>query len=232
MRYSLMLILLGISSLLFAQKEAPDIRHGNRDYNKDNFAEAEVDYRRGLEKNNQSYEAHYNLGDALFRQNKYPEAAEEFMKAAQVIDPKKDKQKAAKTYHNLGNSLFAQQQYDKAITAYQQSLRANPKDNDTRYNMVKAMQMLQQQQQQQQQNQQNQDQQQQQQDQQQQQQQQEQEQNQDQQQQEQQQQQQDEQQMDQETAEQILQALEQDEQDTQEKLQRQQGSKRRVEKDW
>ncbi len=230
MRYSLMLILLGISSLLFAQKEAPDIRHGNRDYNKDNFAEAEVDYRRGLEKNNQSYEAHYNLGDALFRQNKYPEAAEEFMKAAQVIDPKKDKQKAAKTYHNLGNSLFAQQQYDKAITAYQQSLRANPKDNDTRYNMVKAMQMLQQQQQQQQQNQQNQDQQQQQQDQQQQQQ--EQEQNQDQQQQEQQQQQQDEQQMDQETAEQILQALEQDEQDTQEKLQSQQGSKRRVEKDW
>ncbi len=231
MRYSLMLILLGISSLLFAQKEAPDIRHGNRDYNKDNFAEAEVDYRRGLEKNNQSYEAHYNLGDALFRQNKYPEAAEEFMKAAQVIDPKKDKQKAAKTYHNLGNSLFAQQQYDKAITAYQQSLRANPKDNDTRYNMVKAMQMLQQQQQQQQQqqNQQNQDQQQQQE---QQQQQQEQEQNQDQQQQEQQQQQQDEQQMDQETAEQILQALEQDEQDTQEKLQRQQGSKRRVEKDW
>lgn len=230
MRYSLMLILLGISSLLFAQKEAPDIRHGNRDYNKDNFAEAEVDYRRGLEKNNQSYEAHYNLGDALFRQNKYPEAAEEFMKAAQVIDLKKDKQKAAKTYHNLGNSLFAQQQYDKAITAYQQSLRANPKDNDTRYNMVKAMQMLQQQQQQQQ-NQQNQDQQQQQQ-QDQQQQQQEQEQNQDQQQQEQQQQQQDEQQMDQETAEQILQALEQDEQDTQEKLQRQQGSKRRVEKDW
>ena len=230
MRYSLMLILLGISSLLFAQKEAPDIRHGNRDYNKDNFAEAEVDYRRGLEKNNQSYEAHYNLGDALFRQNKYPEAAEEFMKAAQVIEPKKDKQKAAKTYHNLGNSLFAQQQYDKAITAYQQSLRANPKDNDTRYNMVKAMQMLQQQQQQQQQNQQNQDQQQQQQEQQQQQQ--EQEQNQDQQQQEQQQQQQDEQQMDQETAEQILQALEQDEQDTQEKLQRQQGSKRRVEKDW
>ena len=230
MRYSLMLILLGISSLLFAQKEAPDIRHGNRDYNKDNFAEAEVDYRRGLEKNNQSYEAHYNLGDALFRQNKYPEAAEEFMKAAQVIDPKTDKQKAAETYHNLGNSLFAQQQYDKAIAAYQQSLRANPKDNDTRYNMVKAMQMLQQQQQQQQQNQQNQDQQQQQQDQQQQQQ--EQEQNQDQQQQEQQQQQQDEQQMDQETAEQILQALEQDEQDTQEKLQRQQGSKRRVEKDW
>lgn len=216
-------------TLLMAQKEAPDIRHGNRQYNKDNFEQAEVDYRRGMEKNNNSYEAHYNTGNALFRQNKYPEAAEEFIKAAQLIDPKKDKQKAAKAYHNIGNSLFAQQQYDKAITAYQQSLRANPKDDDTRYNMVKAMQLLQQQQQQQQ-NQQNQDQQQQQQ-QQQKQQQDQQEQNQDQQQQEQQQQ-QDEQNMDKETAEQILQALEQDEQETQEKLQRQQGSKRRVEKEW
>ena len=208
-------------TLLMAQKEAPDIRHGNRQYNKDNFEQAEVDYRRGMEKNNNSYEAHYNTGNALFRQNKYPEAAEEFIKAAQLIDPKKDKLKAAKTYHNLGNSLFAQQQYDKAITAYQQSLRANPKDDDTRYNMVKAMQLLQQQQQQQQ-NQQNQDQQQQQQQQQQQ----------DQQEQNQDQQQQDEQNMDKETAEQILQALEQDEQETQEKLQRQQGSKRRVEKEW
>lgn len=218
-------------SPLLAQKEAPDIRHGNKDYKKDNFSEAEVDYRRGLEKNNKSYQAHYNLGDALFRQDKYPEAAEEFVKAAQCIDPKKDKAKAAQTYHNLGNSLFAQQQYDKAIAAYQASLRANPKDDDTRYNLVKAMQMLQQQQQQQQQNQkqeQKQDQKQQQQQQQQEQQQQEQQ----EQQQQQQQQQQQEQQMDKETAEQILQALEQDEQETQEKLQRQQGSKRRVEKDW
>lgn len=231
MKRILIILTLAISpfalSPLMAQKEAPDIRHGNRDYNKENFSEAEVDYRRGLEKNNQSYQAHYNLGNSLFRQNKYPEAAEEFVKAAQLIDPKKDKQKAASAYHNLGNSLFAQQQYDKAITAYQNSLRANPKDDDTRYNMVKAMQLLQQQQQQQQKQQnqdqhQNQDQQQQQQDQQ--------DQNQDQQQQQQQQQQ--DQQMDQETAEQILQALEQDEQETQEKLQRQQGSKKRVEKEW
>ena len=209
-------------SPLFAQKEAPDIRHGNKDYKKDNFSEAEIDYRRGLEKNNHSYEAHYNLGDALFRQDKYPEAAEEFVKAAQCIDPKKDKSKAAQTYHNLGNSLFAQQQYDMAIAAYQQSLRANPKDDDTRYNLVKAMQMLQQQQDQKQDQKQQQQQQQQQQEQQQQ----------EQQEQQQQQQQQQEQQMDKETAEQILQALEQDEQETQEKLQRQQGSKRRVEKDW
>ena len=215
-------------SLLFAQREAGDVRKGNREYRKQNFTEAEVNYRRGLETNKDSYEAHYNLGDALFKQDKYADAQAEFETAAKMLDKKADKSRYAKAMHNIGNCNFAQQQYDKAVAAYQESLRANPKDNDTRYNLVKAMEMLQQQQQQQQNQQQNQDQQQQQQEQQQQQQ----EQNQDQQQQQQEQQQQSEDQMDKETAEQILQALEQDEQDTQEKMQRQQGKKRRVEKEW
>ena len=211
-------------SLLFAQREAGDVRKGNREYRKQNFTEAEVNYRRGLEANKDSYEAHYNLGDALFKQDKYADAQAEFETAAKMLDKKADKSRYAKAMHNIGNCNFAQQQYDKAVAAYQESLRANPKDNDTRYNLVKAMEMLQQQQQQQQNQQQNQDQQQQQQ--------QQQEQNQDQQQQQQEQQQQSEDQMDKETAEQILQALEQDEQDTQEKMQRQQGKKRRVEKEW
>ena len=115
-----------------------------------------------------------------------------------MLDKKEDKTRYAKVMHNIGNCNFAQQQYDRAVAAYQESLRANPKDNDTRYNLVKAMEMLQQQQQQQQQQNQNQDQQQ---DQQQQQQQQEQQDQQDQQQQEQEQQQQEQQdQMDKETA--------------------------------
>ena len=224
-----MLILVSLSTC--AQREAADVRRGNREYKKQNFTEAEVDYRRGLETNKNSYEAHYNLGDALYRQDKYADAQAEFETAAKMLDKKTDKTRFAKAMHNIGNCNFAQQQYDKAVAAYQESLRANPKDNDTRYNLVKAMEMLQQQQQQQQQNQQNQDQQNQDQQQQEQQQQQQEQQDQDQQQQEQQQQEQQDQ-MDKETAEQILQALEQDEQDTQDKMQRQQGKKRRVEKEW
>ena len=221
------------STSLFAQKEASDVRRGNRQYRKQNYTEAEVNYRRGLEKNKNGYEAHYNLGDALFKQDKYADAQAEFETAAKMLDKKTDKTRYAKAMHNIGNCAFAQQQYDKAVAAYQESLRANPADNDTRYNLVKSMQMLQQQQQQQQQqqNQQNQDQKQ---DQQQQQQQDQQDQQQDQQEQQEQQQQQEQNddQMDKETAEQILQALEQDEQDTQEKMQRQQGRKKRVEKEW
>ena len=227
---AILTVFLAPYSLLFAQKEASDVRRGNREYNKQNYTEAEVNYRRGLEKNKNGYEAHYNLGDALFKQDKYADAQAEFETAAKMLDKKEDKTRYAKAMHNIGNCHFAQQQYDKAVAAYQESLRANPADDDTRYNLVKSMQMLQQQQQQQQQNQQNQDQKQDQQ--QQQEQQQNQDQQQDQQEQQQQQQEQNDDQMDKETAEQILQALEQDEQDTQEKMQRQQGRKRRVEKEW
>lgn len=234
MRFRLTTILLACCSLLFAQQEATDLRRGNKQYNDSNYTEAEVNYRRGLSKNDQSFEGHFNLGDALFKQEKFPEAleqytqAEKLLKANDKLSKEQLDERLADTYHNMGNALYAQQQYDKAVTAYQQSLRLDPKDNDTRYNLVKAMQQLQQQQNQQQ----NQDQQQ--------------NQEQQQQQQEQQQQQQQEQnnqdqqtppeqnneQMDKETAEQILQALELDEQETQEKLQRQQGKKRRVEKEW
>ena len=216
------ILFLASFSLVFAQQESPEVRRGNLQYNDSNYVDAEVNYRRALDKNDQSFEAHYNLGDALFRQEKFPEALEQYAKAEQLVksnDKTRKEQidkRLADTYHNMGNALYAQQQYDKAVAAYQQSLRRNPKDNDTRYNLVKAMQQLQQQQQNQNQQQQQQEQQQ-------------------PQQKEQQQQQppqQSEEQMDKETAEQILQALEQDEQETQEKLQRQQGKKRRVEKEW
>ena len=214
-----------LSCAAFAQQEAPELRRGNHQYADSNYVDAEVNYRRALDKNSQSFQDNFNLGDALYRQEKYPEALEAFGKAEQALNASDKpsptaKSRLASTYHNIGNALYAQQQYDKAVAAYQQSLRLNPKDNDTRYNLVKAMQQLQQQQQQQNQQQQQQEQQQ------------EQKQEQQQQNQQQQQQQQNQDQMDKETAEQILQALEQDEQETQEKLQRQQGQKRRVEKEW
>ena len=224
------------ASPLYAQKESGKVFRGNKEYEKQDYTAAEVEYRRGIEANKESFEAHYNLGNALFRQEKYPEAQAAFEKAASLL-PKEDKANRATTFHNLGNAFFAQEQYEKAVEAYKEALRNNPKDDDTRYNLVKAMEMLKKQQEQQQNQQQNQNQQQQQEQQkQEQQQQQEQQQNQEQQQQREQQQQAEEQEqeqkMDKETAEQILQALEQDEQETQEKLQRQQGTKRRVEKDW
>ena len=43
---------------LLAQQEASDVRRGNKHYNEQDYTAAEVDYRRGLEKNTNAFEAH------------------------------------------------------------------------------------------------------------------------------------------------------------------------------
>lgn len=232
----LVLFIFSLSLLhLSAQGEIKDIKKGNNYYNKDKFVEAEVEYRKALEANPKAFEAVFNLGDALYRQEKYSEAAEQFKSAAAISG--QDKSKLAASYHNLGNALLQENKIEQSIEAYKNALRNDPSDHDTRYNLAYAQHLLKQQEQQQDQQDQQQDKQDQQQEQQ------EQEQQQDQQQQDQQQQDQQEQQQEQqnesqmsrENAEQILKALEQDEKEVQERVKENQNksSKRfNVEKDW
>lgn len=144
--YTMLAVLL--ISPLVAQEENADIRRGNRAYDREDYAEAEVNYRRALQKNPNSFAATYNLGNALLRQEKFDEAAKQYIRATTQVNAEEEGQKLSKAYHNLGNSFFVMEQYDKAIEAYKQSLRLNPSDNETRYNLVKAMQQQKQQQQQ------------------------------------------------------------------------------------
>lgn len=144
--YTLLAVLL--LSPLCAQEENADIRRGNRAYDREDYADAEVNYRRALQKNPNSFAATYNLGNALLRQEKFDEAAKQYIRATTQVNAKEEGQRLSKAYHNLGNSFFVLEQYDKAIEAYKQSLRLNPSDNETRYNLVKAMQQQKQQQQQ------------------------------------------------------------------------------------
>lgn len=242
-RFVFLVWLLCGAGALYAQQEGADVRAGNKLYEDGKFTEAEVEYRKGLQKKSDSFEANFNLGNALFRQEKYDEAMKYYANASAQTPA--DKKKLAAAYHNIGNSLLMSEKVAESIEAYKMALKNNPSDNDTRYNLAFAQQMLKQQQQQQQQNQDQQNQQNQQ-DQQKQQEQQKQEQQQDQQQQNQQDQQQDEQQQEQqqqpqaqepqlskENAQQILDALLEDEKDTQEKVKKQKArATRNVEKDW
>lgn len=146
-RFSILIILCAVASLVAAQKESGDVRRGNSAYKKEKYVDAEVDYRKGLEKNAKSFSGNFNLGNALYRQEKYAEAIEQFQAAAALAG--NDKGRLAASYHNIGNSLLESGEFAKSIDAYKQALRNNPNDNDTRYNLVYAQQMLKQQQQQQ-----------------------------------------------------------------------------------
>lgn len=157
MRYLLVTIWLLVSfAQLEAQQERKHIRNGNREFAEEKYLDSEIEYRKALDKKNLSFEGQFNLGDALFKQEKYDEALEQFqILAGTETNP----QNLAQVHHNIGNSYMALGKIPEAIEAYKNSLRNNPMDNDTRYNLIAAQKMLQQQQQQNQQNQQNKDQQ-------------------------------------------------------------------------
>lgn len=155
MRFMLVCLCVGMIQFAFAQEEGKQVRKGNKAYEKGDYEAAAQAYREGLEKNTYSYEANFNLGDALYKQGEYESAAKQFDLLRQ---PGMDKDQLAKVYHNFGNSMLEQQKYQEAVDAYKESLRNNPSDADTRYNLVYAMEKLREQQQQQQnQDQQNQD---------------------------------------------------------------------------
>lgn len=229
-KYIGLFFLLIAATTVDAQKAERDlIRKGNRMYNDSVYENAEVNYRKALEINPESTVAMYNLANTLMQQNKLQEAMEQFASAAKV---EKEKPNLAQIYHNMGVIFQSQKDYAKAIEAYKESLRNNPKDDETRYNLALAQKLLkdQQQDQQNQDNQQNQQKQEEKQDQQQNQQQ---NQNNDQQQEPPQQQKQDNQ-MSKENAEQLLNSVMQDEKDVQDKVKKQQQviKGNRLEKDW
>lgn len=148
------LMLLGMLFLgagtTFAQKANDFITKGNNLYDDQKFGEAEMTYREGQEAGADPFISGFNLGDALFKQERYEEAASVFQSLPNLTD---DMGHKAAAYHNLGNSFLKAQKYQESVDAFKQSLRNNPKDLDTKYNLAYAKRMLQEQQQQQQQNQ-------------------------------------------------------------------------------
>ena len=150
-----LIVLTGSVMATYGQSERKLIRDGNKLYEAKKYSDAEIAYRKSLAKNKESFAGNYDLGNSFYRQQKFDEAQSQFQKT--LGSKGLDKEDKAKTYHNLGNSLLEAKKFPESIEAYKNALRLNPKDNDTRYNLAYAQNMLQQQQQQQQQQQKKQD---------------------------------------------------------------------------
>jgi len=123
----------------FAQSESKLIRNGNTFYDKNDYHQAEITYRKALTKNKESFRGNYNLGNALYKQKNYEEAGKLYQN---LTSKKADKDALARNYHNLGNTLLEGKKYEESINAYKNALRMNPKDRDTKYNLEYARKML------------------------------------------------------------------------------------------
>ena len=117
---------------LQAQNIEKQIRKGNRQYRKGNYAEAEVQYRKVLEDNPNSIEAQFNLGDALYKQKNYKDAFDVFQKATEQTPDSKLKSKAE---FNMGNCLLEQGKTYEAFNVYKTALKDDPGNEDALYNL-------------------------------------------------------------------------------------------------
>ncbi len=136
---------------IYAQSDKKYIRQGNKEYGKNNFSESEVSYRKAIDKNNQSPEALFNIGDALYKQKKYEDAGKQFV---ENVNLNEDRDKKSNGLYNLGNSLLMSNKLKESIEAYKGSLKLNPDNNQAKYNLAYAQDLLKQQQEEQQQQQQ------------------------------------------------------------------------------
>lgn len=111
----------------------------NEDLADSDFVQAEAKYRRAIAKSEANSAAPYNLGNAYYTDGSYGEAFGRYKEAGDRAGAKDDKHKA---YHNMGNVYMQQKQYQNAVEAYKESLRNDPTDEETRYNLALAKEML------------------------------------------------------------------------------------------
>lgn len=134
MKRTILLYLLTLLAVaVSAQADRQYIRSGNKFFRQQNYAKAEVEYRKAVSENSANAQAVYNLGCALMMQNKDSAAVEQFQRAGQLETSKLRK---SRSYHNIGVICQTKKMYAEAINAYKESLRNNPSDNETRYNLA------------------------------------------------------------------------------------------------
>ena len=127
-----------------AQVDKSDVRRGNRDFKKENWREAEIDYRKAAVKDSLSVAANYNLANTLYREGDYAQALQTYQKVKEVAPMSAS---SADYFFNLGDAAIQQKDWQQAVDAFAQSLIRRPDDLEAKENFIYAKKMLQNQQQ-------------------------------------------------------------------------------------
>jgi len=156
-------LLLLTTGFCVAQKDAQYIYDGNNLYNSGRVPESSAKYARALELNPNNRKANFNLGNSLYKNALlvksgalttpqsgtikpdslagliFDQAAQNFAVVANSVS---DKDTLHQAWHNIGNCYLQKKEYQQAVDAYKKSLKFNPKDEETRYNLAYALKNL------------------------------------------------------------------------------------------
>ena len=115
------------------------VEEGNRLYAEGRLAEALQEYTRAQELAPGSEAVHYNTGNVLYRQGEFDKAYAEYRQAFSALEPSL----AQGARFNAGNSHFARENWPEAIRNYQEALRLDPNDVDSKRNLELALMKMQ-----------------------------------------------------------------------------------------
>ncbi len=135
-----------IPNLLYSQPERRHLREGNRLYRADNFVESEIAYRRAAEAGGNLPVTLFNLGSAIYRQQRFDDAVSAWERSISASD---DAAKREKGYFNMGNAHLSSGNLIESIEAYKNALRINPSNREAKFNLAFAQDLLEEQKQQQ-----------------------------------------------------------------------------------
>jgi len=129
-------LLLILPALVSAQDENAAIREGNKLYHERQFEKALPAYQKAVEQNPKNITARYNLANARYRTGNLPDAEKSF---DELIENTAENNYKVKGYYNKGVTLTKQKKLLESIEAYKNALKIDPTDEDTRFNLQKAL---------------------------------------------------------------------------------------------
>ena len=138
-RLIILLFLIAVAVPSFGQTDRKEVRHGNREFKKENYQNSEIDYKKALLKDSLSNAANFNLGNTYYRMGNYSEADRYYSAVSDSLDRAGQ---GAESYFNQGDSFLQQRNWQAAIEAFKNSLRRNPDDMDAKSNLAYAQKML------------------------------------------------------------------------------------------
>ncbi len=146
MRFLTVCVIILLSCILqvSGQTVHKNLMQGDQMYADSLYSLAEEHYRKA-EQEGSNFKSIYNLGNALYKQERYEEASEQFNRAVSNATTKEDK---ALAMHNLANAYLNNQELQDAILFYKEAIKLNPNHKETKYNLMVAKEILKQAQQQ------------------------------------------------------------------------------------
>lgn len=137
---TLPLLLFACTAAAQKMPERSELRKGNRAYDKGEYSESVARYESALKMAPASFEAGYNLGNALYKAERYDNAEKTLEKVTQ--DSLRTDIERSEAFYNLGNARFQQKKYQEALESYRQAMRLNPDDREAKYNYAYTKRLL------------------------------------------------------------------------------------------